>query len=103
MKKILVIHNRYQNLGGEDIAVAHEVALLKEKYEVKELYFDNKIDSVLNFLKLVITLKNKQSIKKLDKIYSNFLPDFVYIHNTWFNASLDIFNYLKNKDAKNNN
>ncbi len=100
MKKILIIHNRYQNLGGEDIAVTHEVALLKEKYDVKELYFDNKIDSIFNFLKLVLTLKNKKSVRKLDKIYSNFLPDFVYIHNTWFNASLDIFNYLEKKDAK---
>ena len=38
MKKILVIHNRYQNIGGEDIAVDNEIALLKENFEVKELF-----------------------------------------------------------------
>ena len=27
--KILVIHNNYQNVGGEDIAVKNEVSFLK--------------------------------------------------------------------------
>ena len=31
MKKILVVHNRYLEEGGEDIAVNHEVELLKNK------------------------------------------------------------------------
>ena len=30
MEKILVVHNRYNILGGEDIAVEKELALLKE-------------------------------------------------------------------------
>ena len=55
MKKILVIHNRYQNVGGEDIAVEREIALLKETFNVKEIYYDNKIISKLTFLKLLIT------------------------------------------------
>ena len=41
MKKILVIHNKYRQLGGEDIAVNNELLMLKKNYEVKELYFDN--------------------------------------------------------------
>ena len=28
MKKVLVIHNKYQDLGGEDIAVENEIKLL---------------------------------------------------------------------------
>ena len=28
MKKILIIHNKYQTLGGEDIAVKNEIASL---------------------------------------------------------------------------
>ena len=43
MKKILVVHNKYRNLGGEDIAVANEVALLKQYFKVEELYFENTI------------------------------------------------------------
>ena len=100
MKKILVIHNRYQNIGGEDIAVDNEIALLKEKFEVKELFFDNYLGSIWNFLKLFFTSINNKSVKELDIIYTNFSPDIVYIHNTWFNASLGIFKYLENKNVQ---
>ena len=30
MKKILVVHNKYQQLGGEDIAVENEIQFLKK-------------------------------------------------------------------------
>ena len=29
MKKILVVHNKYQQLGGEDVAVENEIQFLK--------------------------------------------------------------------------
>ena len=51
MKKILVIHNRYRFKGGEDIAVDKEIALLKQKFEVKVLFFDNSIKNYSEDLK----------------------------------------------------
>ena len=39
--KILIIHNKYRNLGGEDIAVDNEVQFLQKHFEVKTLYFSN--------------------------------------------------------------
>ena len=50
MKKILVIHNKYRLTGGEDIAVSNEIALLKQKFEVKVLFFDN---TIKNYLKQI--------------------------------------------------
>ena len=47
MEKILVVHNRYNILGGEDIAVEKELALLKEFYKVETLYFENNITNYL--------------------------------------------------------
>ena len=45
--KILVLHNQYRNLGGEDIAVSNEIELLKKHYDVKVLNFsNNKITSL---------------------------------------------------------
>ena len=44
MKKILIIHNNYQNTGGEDLAVINEVQLLKKEYIVDTLYFSNNVD-----------------------------------------------------------
>jgi len=34
MKKILIIHTKYMNTGGEDIAVDNELKLLNKNYEV---------------------------------------------------------------------
>ena len=45
MKKILVLHNNYQIRGGEDIAVKNEIQLLREKFEVEEIYFNNFIEN----------------------------------------------------------
>ena len=40
MKKVLIIHNKYRNPGGEDVAVANEADLLKEHFNVKIIYFE---------------------------------------------------------------
>ena len=48
MKKLLVIHNKYQIIGGEDVAVENEVNILKKHYEVEVLYFDNVIKRIIN-------------------------------------------------------
>ena len=42
MKKILIIHNKYRNIGGEDTSVANEVNFLNDYYEIEILYFENK-------------------------------------------------------------
>jgi glycosyltransferase involved in cell wall biosynthesis len=101
MKKILVIHNKYRNLGGEDIAVENEILLLKEKYEVEILYFDNNIDGLFNSIAQLFYFlinKNLKSRKILEKVLDDFSPDLVYVHNTWFKASLVIFDVLKKRE-----
>ena len=61
MKKILVVHNRYKFLGGEDIAVDNEIEILSKEITkgVKLLDFlaDNKIMSSKNEARRAI--KNK--------------------------------------------
>ena len=100
MKKILVIHNRYLEKGGEDIAVNHEVELLKDKFNVKELYFDNKINNYLSQAFYFLINKNIKSISRLRNMLNDFEPDLVYVHNTWFKASLGIFQELKKHNQK---
>ena len=39
MKKILLVHNTYKYLGGEDIAVTKEIEFLKKHYQVETLIF----------------------------------------------------------------
>ena len=95
MKKILIIHTKYKNRGGEDIAVENEINFLKRHYEVEVLYFTNKTTNILEQAVSLMFNKNKSNQKLLTDSLGDFDPDLVYINNTWFNASLDIFKTLK--------
>tara|TARA_B100001540_G_scaffold305286_1_gene316033 strand:+ start:4488 stop:5642 length:1155 start_codon:yes stop_codon:yes gene_type:complete len=94
MKKLLVIHNKYQIIGGEDIAVENEVNVLKKHYEVEVLYFNNKITNFFMELKSFLLRKNSRSIKVIRDKINNFNPDVVYVHNSWFKVSLGVFDLM---------
>jgi glycosyltransferase involved in cell wall biosynthesis len=98
MEKILVVHNRYNILGGEDISVEKELNLLKEIYKVETLYFNNKIDNFLTQSFAFLTNNNLKSNKLLRQKIEKFKPDHIYLHNTWFKASLGIFKIIKKYD-----
>jgi len=95
MKKILLIHNTYRNLGGEDIAVASEVEILKKHYDVKEIYFSNLDTSHTKLLMLLLFNRNRRSEDVVKKAIIEYSPDLIYIHNTWFNISLGIFKMIQ--------
>ena len=100
MKKILVVHNNYRDLGGEDIAVRNEINYLKKYYEVETLFFSNNIKSLINDSISLIKSNNPKSNLKIELLIKKFKPDIVYIHNTWFKASLGIFNTLNELGIK---
>ena len=91
MKKILVVHTKYQELGGEDIAVEKEIQLLEKYFDVETLFFDNKIDNYFKQLTSFLINDNKESKRKLEEKINKFNPDYVYVHNTWFKGFLGGF------------
>ena len=93
--RILILHNKYKNLGGEDIAVENEYNFLSNFYEVETLYYENNLKNYIFDFFSLITGKNFKSIKYLDQKVKSFQPDIVYVHNTWFKASTGVFNYLR--------
>ena len=93
-KKILLIHNYYQEKGGEDIAFENEVELLSKNYEIKKIVFSNNIENKLNFIINFLFLKNLYSAKLVKETIENYKPDIIYVHNTWFNGSLDVFKII---------
>lgn len=95
MKKLLVIHNKYREIGGEDIAVNNEVVLLREKFIVEELYFTNDIKNYFLQAIYFIINKNFQSIKQIENKINEYKPDIVYVHNTWFKVSPAVFKTLE--------
>lgn len=100
MTKVLVLHNTYQNLGGEDIAVENEISLLGEHFEIETLFFSNNVLNYFSQLIYFIFNKNFSSMKKLENKINDFKPDVVYIHNTWFKASIGVFKILSKKNLK---
>ena len=79
MKKILIVHNKYRNLGGEDIAVIQEIEVLKNYFEVETLYFENKLDNLFLDMFTFLFKNNPNSNKILKNIIEEFKPDIVYV------------------------
>ena len=90
MEKILIIHNNYQDIGGEDIAVENEIKLLSKYFDVRVIYFSNNINNFIKQFFYFLINRNLESEKLLEKEISEFNPDFAYVHNTWFKASLGV-------------
>lgn len=97
MKKILLVHNTYKYLGGEDIAVTKEIEFLKKHYQVETLIFENSIQNIFYTFFSFINNKNYKSIRLLKIKLNDFNPDFVYVHNTWFKASVGVIDILLKK------
>ncbi len=87
-------------MGGEDIAVENELNFLKEKFDVETLFFDNNLRNFISEIKSFVLNKNTKSIKKLKNKIDEFKPDVIYIHNTWFKASVGIFKFLEKQNIE---
>ena len=64
------------------------------------MFFENNITNVLSEIKSFVLNKNSKSIKKLKNKIIEFRPDVVYVHNTWFKASVGIFKFLENQNIE---
>lgn len=87
--KVLMVHNRYQQRGGEDSVVDAEVGLLAANgVEVRRLDVDN--DSIHGVSAKILASANFllgsgafSSGKRLSTALKEFHPDIVHVHN-WF-------------------
>ena len=92
--KILLIHNRYQQRGGEDAVFEAETRLLREHgQQVSTLEFSN-----ADLLSLTAKLKmsyrifyNPVSVRQLEEQILDFQPDVIHVHNFFYVASPGIF------------
>ena len=98
MKKILIVHTKYTQKGGEDIAVEKEIDYLKSYYKVETLIFENTFKLKIKEIKAFFYNKNVESLDKFKEKVIDFEPDYVYIHNLWFMASLGILEYSLNEE-----
>lgn len=97
--RILQIHNKYLEKGGEDTVVVNERILLEQNgHEVSICEFDNKdLEGLSKMTLLGKTVFNVKSYKKVVQHIESFKPDIVHIHNVFYTASPSVFFALKKK------
>jgi glycosyltransferase involved in cell wall biosynthesis len=83
--KVLVVHNAYQQKGGEDTVMEAEVALLRSRGHDVEL-FTRHNDAIGNVPKLAVainTLWASGIASDFARRLKVFQPDVVHVHNTF--------------------
>ncbi len=90
--RILIIHNKYQQAGGEDAVVQAEYDLLRTRHDVQRLIFDN--DAVSGLAAQASMAKglfdNPEASSKVLSAIQEFKPDIVHVHNVWYAAGPSI-------------
>ncbi len=84
LAKILLVHNYYQQTGGEDLVVADEARLLESRgHEVVRYTVHNDQVSSLSRLTLAQrTIWNQKTFRELRSVIAQHRPHIVHVHNT---------------------
>lgn len=99
-RNILVLHNRYQQPGGEDVVVANEIAMLERAgFNVSTRIVDNSeisnsLDKISTFLGVSYNRKRKEWV---DRLVDDLKPDLVHIHNFFPRLTMAVHHGLKER------
>jgi glycosyltransferase involved in cell wall biosynthesis len=98
--KILLVHNRYQQKGGEDSVVESERNLLANngvQVEVLEKNNDGIVGIRGKIEASVSVFYSTDGVKRLNQSLTSFMPDVVHVHNWFPSFSPGIFWACRNK------
>lgn len=96
--RILIIHNHYKQVGGEDTVFFAEAELLRENgNEVETLAFsNNNVNSTAEKLQAAIgVVYNAKSAGIIERKLKAFKPDVVHVHNFFPLVSPSVFYVCK--------
>ena len=82
--KILMVHNAYQQRGGEDSVVESEVALLRENGHEVHLYerHNDDVDQGPKWRLAAGALWSFRTVRDAHALIAEFKPDVMHVHNT---------------------
>jgi glycosyltransferase involved in cell wall biosynthesis len=94
--KVLIVHNSYQQAGGEDVVAAHEARLLgsqghtvisydRSNHELKKLSASKRL------LLLKDIIYSEDSKREIQIILRRDKPDVVHVHNTFMMISPSVY------------
>jgi glycosyltransferase involved in cell wall biosynthesis len=91
--RVLIVHNAYQQWGGEDSVVQSEVALLRQRgHPVETLIRHN--DDVTGMSRVQLAreaLWSSRTVAELQGLKATFRPDVIHVHNTLPLVSPSVF------------
>ena len=94
--RILQIHNRYRDHGGEDAVVASEAEVLRRAgHEVVQHQVENPPGRLEAFGAMALAAWNPVSARRVRSLAQRIRPDVAHVHNTWFTLSPAIFRALE--------
>lgn len=82
--RVLVVHNGYQQRGGEDSVVEAELALLRSGGHAVEAYVrhNDEIDALSRAALARDALWSRRTQSEVGAIVARFRPDVIHVHNT---------------------
>ena len=83
--KVLVVHNAYQQRGGEDSVVDAEISLLMSRGHDVKAYFrhNDDVDSLSRVSVAHQTLWSSKTTAEVIDVIEKFQPNVVHVHNTF--------------------
>ena len=96
--RILLVHNFYQQFGGEDQVVLHELERLQKHHEV--CFYSRHNDDLINLGVLqkaqaaVSTLNSLRTKSEIESLVAHHRPEVAYIHNIYPLISPSIYHVL---------
>ncbi len=84
-RRVLIVHNEYQQRGGEDSVVEAEAAMLAAHGHEIEIYrqHNNALKTVSMPKAVADTIWSGDSVTGLTSVINRFRPDIVHFHNTF--------------------
>jgi glycosyltransferase involved in cell wall biosynthesis len=91
--RVLLIHNQYQQAGGEDAVVRAESALLRAHGHEVQLYgrSNDELRQVPVLKAGMSAIWSRSAASDIDRICTSFDPDVVHVHNTFLVISPAVY------------
>lgn len=85
--RVLQLHSRYRERGGEDTTVENEGEVLREAGHHVKLHEVQNPASAEAALRLAVSTWNPRAAKAVAAELAEFSPDVVHAHNLWFSLT----------------
>lgn len=96
--RVLQVHARYRQPGGEDAVVRAECEVLQRAgHAVHQHLADNPTGGRAAALALAASVWNPAAARRVGEAVTSFGPDVAHVHNTWFAHSPSVAHALRRR------